>query len=163
VVSRQSATAHLAGAKATLAGVGEDAADRSERRLASGRLRAELQERIDELARRRKETDAYIGEARGSGAEQVRIAREILQRARRAAGVAAEQAAVAHEAAAHAHERAAALHERIADLGGGDRDDHLRRAADHRRAACKDREAAVADRSAADTGHQPSIRRDDEP
>ncbi|WP_433298909.1 hypothetical protein ACQP2F_44780 [Actinoplanes sp. CA-030573] len=109
----------------------------------------ELQERIDELADRRRELDRYIAEARGSGVGQVRLAHDNLERAKLAADEAAEFAAEANEAAAHAHDRAAAVNEEFAKHEGADREKYAQRAVEHRRSAQEDRAAAVAKRAGA--------------
>ena len=130
-------------AAATLTSVTEDGVARRERRRAEARQRAkELSERIAELAKRRGEIDVEISEIRGSGVEQVRVARENIDRARQAAVVAAELAATAAECSADVRDRAASLLEQLAEDAHGDPDEHLFRAAEHRRAARDDREVA---------------------
>jgi hypothetical protein len=137
-------------AAATLTSVVEDGAARRERRRAEARQRAEeLGELIAELAKRRREIGTQLSEVRSSGVEQVRFASENIDRARRAAAVAAELAATAADSSAKVHDRAASLHERLAADAHGDLEEHLRRAAEHRRAAGEDREAAQEHRAEA--------------
>jgi hypothetical protein len=130
-------------ATATLTSVTEDGAARRERRRAEARQRTkELGERIAHLAKRRGEINTQITEIRGSGVEQVRVARENIDGARQAAAAAAELAATAAESSADVHDRAASLHEQLVADAHGDPQEHLRRAAEHRSAAVGDREAA---------------------
>jgi hypothetical protein len=134
---------------ATLTSVGDDA-NRSDRGRAQAQLRTrqaqertrQAQERIDQLAQRRRELAAQIGDARGSGVEQVRVARDNLDRARQAAEEAADLAADALESSALTHDRAALLYEQIAGAGLDDPADQRRRAAEHHRAASDDRALA---------------------
>jgi hypothetical protein len=142
---------------ATLAIVTEDEAARRERRRADARQRAEeLGRRIAELAKRRGETGVQFGEIRGSGVEQVRVARENSDRARRAAVVAAELAAAASQSSADVHDRAASLYAQLAEGDPGERERHLRRAAEHHRAAGDDREAAKDRRVEAERRRHPT-------
>ena len=136
----------------------EEVVGRSERARTHAYDRVqELDERIVELARRRREIEAQIIEGRGSGVEQLRIAHANVDRARLAAGAAAERAAVAEESSAAVHDRAAALHENLADAGVGDADEHRRRADEHRRAARHDREVAQQERAEADRRRHPTV------
>ena len=142
----------------------EDATARNERlRLRALHRVKEIHERVDELERQRWTVDANIAEARGSGTEQVRLARENLERARQAADEAAALAVDAYEAAAYVHDLAAALHDRLAALGAPDSEDRERRAAEHRRAAGLDRDAAAAKRADHDHRAEPAIGSDTEP
>jgi hypothetical protein len=136
--------------------VTEDGAARREGRRAEARRRAEeLGERIAALAQRRVELDAQINEMRGSGVEQLQVARANVDRARQAAVVAAELAATALESSAAVHDRAASLHEQLAEGGQGDSEEYLLRAAEHRRAASDDREAAKDRRAEANRRRHP--------
>jgi hypothetical protein len=136
--------------------VTEDGAARREGRRAEARRRAEeLGERIAALAQRRVELDAQINEMRGSGVEQLQVARANVDRARQAAVVAAELAATALESSAAVHDRAASLHAQLAEGGQGDSEEYLLRAAEHRRAASDDREAAKDRRAEANRRRHP--------
>jgi len=133
--------------------VDEDRVSRIERRRALVRQRVrELQERIDALARRRSDLDIHIAEALGSGTEQLRVAREDLERARQRARIAAELAADARRISARTHERVAWLQEQIANTGRGDFAEHARRAVEHDRAAEADL-GAIKDAAAEVAGH----------
>ncbi|WP_433796330.1 hypothetical protein [Actinoplanes sp. CA-252034] len=98
--------------------------------------------RVEELAARRAELEEQVRRGRGSDREQADVAGDRLERARRAAELAAELAATAADFSARAHDEAAVMHDQLADADTGDVAVHRLRAQEHRRAADADRAVA---------------------
>ncbi|MFD1364468.1 hypothetical protein [Actinoplanes sichuanensis] len=107
-------------------------------------------ERGEELAGRRAELKEQIRRGEGSDREQAEMAADRLERAQRAAALAAELTATAKDSSARAHDEAASLHGRLADAGSGDVAVHRVRAQEHHQAADADRVVAQEDRRRAD-------------